>query len=398
MSPTPPAGAAPAGRVRPPDRREHILDAAVTAFSAHGFHGTRLAQIADAAGISAPALYRHFDTKSDLLGAVVRRMSERIRQRLESVPPLPGDPGTELSDLLEAYLADVLDNRRHRDLYRWEARSLPAADRAQARTIRQAAHRRVRELISALRPDLPQSQADTLTDAVFATANSPTSHRVSMSRKVTAGLIRDAALAVAGTALPSPDAPPPGPGLTPTARREAVLSQAVTLFADHGFHEVTIEQIASAAGLPPSGVYRHFPSKQAILSAALERAAEHTSAAVAAGLAQADSRDQALSHLAGQYARLCAAEPEIITAYRRCFGALDGARRTELRRRQRMNVDEWATWLQDARPELPSAATRFLVHAALDVITDLTAGPHPVDAATAADLALAVLLQTPYSG
>ncbi|MEZ5209508.1 TetR/AcrR family transcriptional regulator [Gordonia sp. (in: high G+C Gram-positive bacteria)] len=383
-------------RVRPPDRRDRIVAAAASAFSRHGFHGARLTEIADDAGVSAPALYRHFAGKSDLLSAVTRQMAVSTAEILDSVPPRPDDPAGELAALLEAFTAGVLTQRQTGDLYRWEWRALSPDDRAFIREIRLALHRRVRGLLRATRPGLGKRDADVLTDAVFAVAASPSNHRVSLPRKQIETLIRDAALTAGAAELPEPaTVPVPPPGLSPTARRETVLTEAVRLFADHGFHEVTIEQIAAAADLPPSGVYRHFGSKQAILVAALHRASERTTAAVATGLARTDSRDQALTGLAQQYARLCAGDPAIITVYRRCVGALGDAERADLRRQQRINVDEWATWLRDARPELSSGAARFLVHAALDVITDLTCSPHATDPRTAAVIALAVLRDTP---
>lgn len=398
MSPTPPRAPAPTGRVRPPDRRAHIVAAATISFSEHGFHGTKLAEIADAAGVSAPALYRHFANKADLLGAVTRDMSTRVHAALDAVPTQPEAPDAELAAVIDAYLSGVLAHRRHSDVYRWEWQSLSDEDRAFARDLRRASHRRTRDLIGRLRPELTKNQTDTLTDAIYAIASSPANHRATLPRKVIGPLIRDAALAAVHADLPTaPSTPAPASGLLPTGRRENLLTESVLLFAARGFHDVTIDDIGGAVGLPPSGVYRHFPSKQAILVAALQRTSERTTSAITAGLAQSDGPDEAVVRLAEQYARLCVAEPAIVTAYRRCFGALGEEQRAALRRQQRINVDEWSTWLLAARPELPPNAARFLVHAALDVITDLTCHTHPTDADTATAVALAVLQQTPFS-
>lgn len=396
MSPTPSRASVPAPRVRPPDRRDHIVAAAATAFSERGFHGTKLSQIADAAGVSTPALYRHFANKSDLLGEVTRSMSLRTQAALAAVEADPDDPAAELAALIDAFVAHVLAERKHSDIYRWEWRTLDPEARSFARQIRLEAHRRVRGLVRALRPDLAKSAADTLTDAVYAVASSPSTHRVSLPRKAIGTLITAAALAAAAAELPDAHAEVPRPpGLTPTGKRETILTESVALFAERGFHEITIDEIGAASGLPPSGVYRHFANKQAILSAALQRTSERTTSAIARGLAQTSSRDEAVRSLVEQYTRLCVADPAIVTVYRRCAGALPDDQRAALRRQQRINVDEWSTWLIDARPELSTAAARFLVHAALEVMNDLTGSPHPTDAPTATAIALAVLLQTP---
>ena len=60
--------------------------------------------------------------------------------------------------------------------------------------------------------------------------------------------------------------------MTTTApRRELVLEAAADLFAARGFHAVGMDDIGEAAGISGPGVYRHFPSKQALLETLLDR-------------------------------------------------------------------------------------------------------------------------------
>src|ERR1700742_2708698 len=49
-------------------------------------------------------------------------------------------------------------------------------------------------------------------------------------------------------------------------RREEILTAAASLFAQRGFHGVSIDDIGSAAGMSGPGIYRHFPSKEAVLA------------------------------------------------------------------------------------------------------------------------------------
>jgi hypothetical protein len=69
--------------------------------------------------------------------------------------------------------------------------------------------------------------------------------------------------------------------------------------------------------------------------------------------------------------------------------------RHELRRIQRLQVEEWVRLLTGLRPELAAADARVLVHAALNVVTDLgtsTDAPPPAGfGRPVAQLALAVL-------
>ena len=55
-------------------------------------------------------------------------------------------------------------------------------------------------------------------------------------------------------------------------RRELLLQSAADLFSAKGYHAVGIDDIGAAAGISGPGVYRHFPSKQAILEALCDRA------------------------------------------------------------------------------------------------------------------------------
>src|SRR5579862_5571846 len=55
------------------ERREQILEAAVTVFAERGYDGASTDVIARMAGISQPYLFRLFGTKRDLIVATIRR-------------------------------------------------------------------------------------------------------------------------------------------------------------------------------------------------------------------------------------------------------------------------------------------------------------------------------------
>lgn len=58
--------------------------------------------------------------------------------------------------------------------------------------------------------------------------------------------------------------------------REALLKAAVKLFAEHGSRGATTRRIAQEAGVNEVTLFRHFPTKQALLHAALQAFAEQT--------------------------------------------------------------------------------------------------------------------------
>ena len=61
----------PSGRMTGDARREQILQTAVTLFSQRGFKGTTTKEIARAAGVSEAMVFRHFENKDALYGAIL---------------------------------------------------------------------------------------------------------------------------------------------------------------------------------------------------------------------------------------------------------------------------------------------------------------------------------------
>jgi len=62
------------GRVaglKPEDTRQRVIDGAATVFAELGFERARVTDIAKAAGLSSGAMYNHFESKAELLAAVV---------------------------------------------------------------------------------------------------------------------------------------------------------------------------------------------------------------------------------------------------------------------------------------------------------------------------------------
>ncbi|MCF8589390.1 TetR/AcrR family transcriptional regulator [Gordonia liuliyuniae] len=389
---TPADAAAQHARIRPSDRREIVLRTASDVFGTRGYAATRLTDIAEEVGISAPALYRHFSNKYDLFAAAVDRLSEGVDAAVSGVAHRD-DPREELRAVLAAFADTVMEHRSSGNLYRWERRVLHDADRTRTRDVRVALHRRLRSLIEAARPNLPRPLTDLLAVATLSVAASPATHRIAMGRRAATELVSTAAVTLLDVDFP--DSPPTAdrpPGLAPAGRRESILAAAVTLFAQRGFHEVTVEDIGAAVGLPASGVYRHFESKVAILAAALWRTADRATDAVAVALSQAQTPREALVSLTARYSELCVDDPDIMAIYLSGTGALDDGDLHALRRQQRTTVDEWATWVVRARPECSNAAARYLVHASLNLASDLVTGRPGVDAPTVAAASAAILL------
>jgi len=62
-----------------------------------------------------------------------------------------------------------------------------------------------------------------------------------------------------------------GRALRGDATRELVLDTALAMFAEHGYRATSVRDIAARCGMTHPGLLYHFPSKAALLMAALQR-------------------------------------------------------------------------------------------------------------------------------
>jgi AcrR family transcriptional regulator len=92
------------GRPLTDDKRRIILDAALVAFAARGYHGTAVPEVADAAGVGTGTLYRYFANKEALVNEVYRDAKHRLRAAL-----LVGSPDLDVSRLgtAETWFAEL---------------------------------------------------------------------------------------------------------------------------------------------------------------------------------------------------------------------------------------------------------------------------------------------------
>ncbi|TML91275.1 MAG: TetR/AcrR family transcriptional regulator [Actinobacteria bacterium] len=74
------------------ERREALIETAIKAFAAGSYRGVTTAEIARAAGVSEPILYRHFVSKRDLYLAAVEHVWRDVRAKWEEVAEAGSDP------------------------------------------------------------------------------------------------------------------------------------------------------------------------------------------------------------------------------------------------------------------------------------------------------------------
>ncbi|MGA3486406.1 TetR/AcrR family transcriptional regulator [Micromonosporaceae bacterium DT55] len=160
-----------------------------------------------------------------------------------------------------------------------------------------------------------------------------------------------------------------GGGRRRRSRRDEILQIAVGLFASGGYHGVSMDDIGAAAGVTGPALYHHFAGKEAMLVAALAPVSEEL---LAGGRQRvADHRGDpraALESLVEFHVDFALANPAVIALHMHELDRLPDGPRRQIRRLQRLYVEEWVTVLTALHPGLTAAQGRVLAHAAFGLM------------------------------
>ena len=87
--------------------KQKILLEALRLFSQKGYDAVSVEQIADAVGIRAPSLYKHYKGKQDIFDAIFEETAKRYGEFTDSISVHLGDSGQDLA-VFRAITADAL--------------------------------------------------------------------------------------------------------------------------------------------------------------------------------------------------------------------------------------------------------------------------------------------------
>ena len=331
--------------------------------------------IAAKVGVSAAALYRHYAGKYDLFRGAVLALSQLLIDCTDTEPD-EADPVGTLARLVDALIEATLDNRASGGLYRWQARYLRAEDQAIVTGQLKQVNRRIQKPLIMIRPSLMSSQRWILSAGALSVIGSIVDHRVRLPAGEIRVLLGAAASAILAAELPQPGDVFPRPAswrifAEDAGVYEALLHASMMLFKDRGYSETSMAHIASATGIPVSGIYRYFSGKCDILATGLRRAADRASGQLSGALGALTEPRQALTLLIDAYVATSFANPEIAAVYYTERVNLTPADQTLLHNVQLSTIDSWVRLLTAARPSLTPTQARFLVHAAMALVIDL---------------------------
>ena len=154
------------------DRRVQLLSAAERLFAERGFLAVRLVDIGAAAGVSGPAIYRHFPNKESLLVELLVGISTRLLAGAQEVKSRSTDATEALDGLIDFHLDFALGEP---DLIRIQDRDLAHLPAAAERQVRRAQRQYVEVWVTVLRerePGLAEADARLMAHAVFGLLNS----------------------------------------------------------------------------------------------------------------------------------------------------------------------------------------------------------------------------------
>jgi AcrR family transcriptional regulator len=176
-------------------RRERLLNATAELVAQRGFHAVGIAEIGAAAGVTGSAIYRHFETKVDLLVALFDRVVDDLNDAAQTAMATARDAGEALVMLVRAHVAFALGQRAVVMVYRQEAHNLPDIDRRRLRRKQRAYAETWTDAVGRLHPQLPRPSVRACVHAVFGMINSVADFRSGLADDELAEILVSLALA-----------------------------------------------------------------------------------------------------------------------------------------------------------------------------------------------------------
>ncbi|WKN48620.1 TetR/AcrR family transcriptional regulator [Nocardioides sp. Arc9.136] len=157
------------------------------------------------------------------------------------------------------------------------------------------------------------------------------------------------------------------------SRRAQILATAAELFAARGFHGVSVADLGAACGISGPALYKHFPSKDAMLAEMLVSISEELLVVGRQRVAEAGDPEAALVGLVDWHVSFALGRRALIVVQDRDWESLPADARERVRALQRAYVDLWADQLRGVHEGLGTERARAMAHATFGL---LNSTPH----------------------
>lgn len=158
-----------------------------------------------------------------------------------------------------------------------------------------------------------------------------------------------------------------------TTRREQILDTAAVLFAERGFHGVSVHDIGAACGITGPALYRHFAGKDAMLADMLVEISERLLAEARRRTATTVDPGLTLRALVRWHIEFALDHPALIVVQEREWTNLQPEARDAVRSLQLTYIDAWVDAVRTLRPGLERASARAAAQAVFGL---LNSTPH----------------------
>jgi len=180
-------------RIRDPERRERILDAAAELISRQGYLSVSLSDIGSAAGIVGSGIYRHFDNKGAILVEMFDRVVDQLIENAEKSFTKSPDPHSTLAILVDGQVDLVLRKRALCQVYVREARNLPDSDQLRLRWKQRHYVALWEDTLRTIQPTIGPELAKVIVGAAISSIHSVLSFSSELAEAELAEALRDTA-------------------------------------------------------------------------------------------------------------------------------------------------------------------------------------------------------------
>ena len=153
-----------------------------------------------------------------------------------------------------------------------------------------------------------------------------------------------------------------------TPRRQQILDIAAALFAQRGFHGVSVSELGAACGISGPALYKHFPSKDAMLAEMLVSISEQLLEGGRARVGRAPDARAAVAALVEGHIEFALGHRDLIVVQDRDWSSLPEEAREQVRALQRSYVDVWASQLGLVDASMRPETARATAHVAFGLI------------------------------